>query len=95
MGVKATEEQLTHCRRAPFPARTALRQSALRERSREASPLSSSRTACAEGASREPGRSIRLTAQSRYCGNSVCPPLAAAIMAANYAEADVAGEVAA
>ena len=30
---------------------------------------------------------ITKTAQVRMCGNSVCPPLARALVAANYAEA--------
>jgi DNA (cytosine-5)-methyltransferase 1 len=33
------------------------------------------------------GRPLTKTAQVRMCGNSVCPPLARAIVAANYAEA--------
>lgn len=33
------------------------------------------------------GRTITKTAQVRMCGNSVCPPVARAIVAANYAEA--------
>jgi DNA (cytosine-5)-methyltransferase 1 len=32
------------------------------------------------------GRALTKTAQVRMCGNSVCPPLAHAIVAANYAE---------
>lgn len=36
-----------------------------------------------KGAAGEP---ITKTAQVRMCGNSVCPPLARAIVAANYAE---------
>ena len=32
------------------------------------------------------GEPITKTAQVRMCGNSVCPPLARAIVAANYAE---------
>jgi DNA (cytosine-5)-methyltransferase 1 len=30
------------------------------------------------------GRALTKTAQVRMCGNSVCPPLARAIVAANY-----------
>ncbi|HYE38621.1 MAG TPA: DNA cytosine methyltransferase, partial [Ramlibacter sp.] len=33
------------------------------------------------------GRALTKTAQVRMCGNSVCPPLARAIVAANYREA--------
>jgi len=33
------------------------------------------------------GEPITKTAQVRMCGNSVCPPLARALVAANYAEA--------
>jgi DNA (cytosine-5)-methyltransferase 1 len=33
------------------------------------------------------GRVLTKTAQNRMCGNSVCPPMAAALVAANYAEA--------
>jgi DNA (cytosine-5)-methyltransferase 1 len=32
------------------------------------------------------GRPLTKTAQVRMCGNSVCPPLAKAIVAANYSE---------
>ena len=32
------------------------------------------------------GRPLTKTAQVRMCGNSVCPPMARAIVAANYAE---------
>jgi DNA (cytosine-5)-methyltransferase 1 len=32
------------------------------------------------------GRPLSKAAQVRMCGNSVCPPLAAAIVRANYAE---------
>ena len=32
------------------------------------------------------GRALTKTAQVRMCGNSVCPPLARAIVAANYSE---------
>jgi len=35
------------------------------------------------------GKPLTKTAQVRMCGNSVCPPLAAAIVAANYRELDV------
>jgi site-specific DNA-cytosine methylase len=34
------------------------------------------------------GRPLTKTAQVRMCGNSVCPPLARALVAANYAEAE-------
>ena len=33
------------------------------------------------------GRPLTKTAQVRMCGNSVCPPLARALVAANYTEA--------
>ena len=33
------------------------------------------------------GRVLTKTAQVRMCGNSVCPPMAKAYVAANYAEA--------
>lgn len=33
------------------------------------------------------GRPLTKSAQVRMCGNSVCPPLARAIVAANYSEA--------
>ena len=32
------------------------------------------------------GRALSKSAQVRMCGNSVCPPLARAIVAANYSE---------
>ncbi len=32
------------------------------------------------------GRALSKAAQVRMCGNSVCPPVAAALVAANYAE---------
>jgi DNA (cytosine-5)-methyltransferase 1 len=32
------------------------------------------------------GRPLTKTAQVRMCGNSVCPPLARAVVAANYAD---------
>jgi DNA (cytosine-5)-methyltransferase 1 len=34
------------------------------------------------------GRPLTKTAQVRMCGNSVCPPLARALVAANYVEAE-------
>jgi DNA (cytosine-5)-methyltransferase 1 len=40
------------------------------------------------------GRPLTKTAQVRMCGNSVCPPLARAIVAANYAEPAVMREAA-
>jgi DNA (cytosine-5)-methyltransferase 1 len=40
------------------------------------------------------GRALTKTAQVRMCGNSVCPPLARAIVAANYAEAAALREAA-
>jgi DNA (cytosine-5)-methyltransferase 1 len=40
------------------------------------------------------GRALTKTAQVRMCGNSVCPPLARAIVAANYAEPQVMREAA-
>lgn len=40
------------------------------------------------------GRALTKTAQVRMCGNSVCPPLARAIVAANYAEIGVERKVA-
>ena len=33
------------------------------------------------------GRALTKTAQVRLCGNSVCPPIARALVAANFAEA--------
>ena len=36
------------------------------------------------------GRALTKTAQVRMCGNSVCPPVARALVAANYAEAAAA-----
>lgn len=33
------------------------------------------------------GRALTKTAQVRLCGNSVCPPIARALVAANYADA--------
>ncbi|MCK6435999.1 DNA cytosine methyltransferase [Rivihabitans pingtungensis] len=38
------------------------------------------------------GRLLTKTAQVRMCGNSVCPPIARALVAANYAEHAAAGE---
>ena len=35
------------------------------------------------------GRALTKTAQVRLCGNSVCPPIARALVAANFAEARV------
>ena len=40
------------------------------------------------------GRVLPKDAQVRMCGNSVCPPLALAIVAANYSEARVMREAA-
>ncbi len=40
------------------------------------------------------GRALTKTAQVRLCGNSVCPPIARALVAANYAEAQAARRVA-
>jgi len=40
------------------------------------------------------GEPMTKTAQVRMCGNSVCPPLARAIVAANYAEQDLAQKAA-
>ena len=37
-------------------------------------------------------RHLTKTAQVRMCGNSVCPPIARALVAANYAEHAAAGE---
>lgn len=39
------------------------------------------------------GRALTKTAQVRLCGNSVCPPVARALVAANYAEAQAARRV--
>jgi DNA (cytosine-5)-methyltransferase 1 len=36
------------------------------------------------------GRALSKAAQVRMCGNSVCPPLARAIVAANYADQSLA-----
>lgn len=36
------------------------------------------------------GRPLTKTAQVRMCGNSVCPPLARALVAANYADSVIA-----
>lgn len=44
------------------------------------------------GASKLEERSLTKTAQIRMCGNSVCPPMAAAIVRANFVEAEVAEE---
>jgi DNA (cytosine-5)-methyltransferase 1 len=38
------------------------------------------------------GKPLTKTAQIRMCGNSVCPPVAEAVVRANYAEADEAGQ---
>src|SRR5690606_23658774 len=35
------------------------------------------------------GKPMTKTSQNRMCGNSVCPPMAAALVAANYAVEDV------
>lgn len=40
------------------------------------------------------GRVLSKAAQVRMCGNSVCPPLARAIVAANYSEALAVRQVA-
>jgi len=40
------------------------------------------------------GRALTKTAQVRLCGNGVCPPIARALVAANYAEAQAARRVA-
>jgi len=38
------------------------------------------------------GKKITKTAQVRMCGNSVCPPLAAALVGANYKDAEISGK---